>query len=135
MIRLADLVACRAIRTLRFFHSHTRVKLVNGMARFVTLTGRDGIAGLAVSGDLDISGVEELLSTAGSLLDAGADVVELDLSGVTFIDSSGLGALVRLKKTVVAAGGQLRLVDVPRPVARILELTGLTDLFDDRPES
>jgi anti-anti-sigma factor len=105
------------------------------MAEFVTTTGRDSAPLLAVSGDLDISGVEEFLSHAGRLLDSDAKTIEVDLGGVTFIDSSGLGALVRLHKSAVAAGQQLRLANVPRPVTRILDLTGLTELFDERSDS
>jgi anti-sigma B factor antagonist len=105
------------------------------MAQFVTGTGADAAPVLAVSGDLDISGVEEFLEHADRLLDAGSAAIEVDLAGVTFIDSSGLGALVRLQRTATAAGRQLRLVNVPRPVTRILELTGLTELFTERSES
>ncbi|MDH2412684.1 STAS domain-containing protein [Nocardioides sp. CER19] len=104
------------------------------MAEFVTTTGA-AAPRLAVSGDLDISGVEEFLSHAGRLLDAGTTAIEIDLAGVTFIDSSGLGALVRLQKSATAGGQQLRLANVPRPVTRILDLTGLTELFEERPDS
>ncbi|GAA1952629.1 STAS domain-containing protein [Nocardioides panacihumi] len=105
------------------------------MAAFVTTTSQDSAPVLAVSGDLDISGVDEFLAHADRLLALDADAIEVDLSGVTFIDSSGLGALVRLHNTAADAGRELRLTNVPRPVTRILELTGLTDLFAERPES
>jgi anti-anti-sigma factor len=103
------------------------------MAEFVTTTAQDDVSVLAVSGELDIAGVEEFIARAAALLEDGRDV-DLDLSGVTFIDSSGLGALVRVQKAAGSAGRRLRLSDVPRSVARILELTGLSDLFDERPE-
>jgi anti-anti-sigma factor len=105
------------------------------MAAFVTTTSQDSAPVLAVSGDLDISGVDEFLAHADRLLAGASDTIEVDLSGVTFIDSSGLGALVRLHKTAGDVGSELRLTNVPRPVTRILELTGLTDLFAERPES
>jgi anti-anti-sigma factor len=105
------------------------------MAEFVTTPGADNAPVLAVSGDLDISGVKEFLDDADRLLDTGAAAIELDLGGVTFIDSSGLGALVRVQRTATVAGRQLRLTNVPRPVTRILELTGLTDLFTERSPS
>ena len=105
---------------------------MNGMAEFVTTPGADAAPVLAVSGDLDISGVEEFLDHAARLLDDGTAGIEVDLGGVTFIDSSGLGALVRLQRTATVAGRHLRLTNVPRPVTRILELTGLTDLFTER---
>jgi anti-anti-sigma factor len=105
------------------------------MAEFVTTTGQDSAPVLSVSGDLDIAGVDQFLAHANRLIDSGAGVVDVDLGGVTFIDSSGLGALVRLQRSATAAGRGLRLTHVPRSVARVLELTGLTDLFTDRPES
>jgi anti-anti-sigma factor len=105
------------------------------MAEFATSTGPDGSLALAVAGELDISGVDEFLARAGDLVESGADPVDLDLGGVTFIDSSGLGALVRLQKTVTSTGRRLQLVNVPRPVSRILELTGLSDLFAWGPTS
>jgi anti-sigma B factor antagonist len=105
------------------------------MAEFVTSTGQDSASVLAVSGDLDISEVENFLSHAGRLLDTGTRVIDVDLGGVTFIDSSGLGALVRLQRRATEDGRELRLANVPRAVARVLDLTGLTDLFAERPES
>jgi anti-sigma B factor antagonist len=105
------------------------------MAEFLTTSGADSAPVLAVSGDLDISGVDEFLDQASRLLDTAPDAVDIDLGGVTFIDSSGLGALVRLHRSAAGSGRQLRLANVPRPVSRILELTGLTELFTERSES
>jgi len=104
------------------------------MVGFVTSTGPDGSAVLAVSGDLDIAGVAEFLEYAQKLVQSDADVIEVDLRDVTFLDSSGIGALVRLRKAT-ADGQRLRLSHVPRPVARVLELTGLSDVFADRSDS
>lgn len=104
------------------------------MAEFVTTTGPDSAPVLGVSGDLDIAGVDQFLAHADRLMESGGGVIDVDLGGVTFIDSSGLGALVRLQNSATAAGRRLQLSNVPRSVARILDLTGLTDLFADRPE-
>lgn len=104
------------------------------MAEFKTTTGPDGTPVLVVSGELDIAGVDEFVEYGEKLLRSGAPVVAVDLSDLSFIDSSGIGALVRLGKSA-AANQRLQLSDVSRPVARVLELTGLTDLFVDRPDS
>ncbi|SFC13705.1 anti-anti-sigma factor [Nocardioides terrae] len=101
------------------------------MVGLATSTGPDGAAVLAVSGDLDIAGVAAFLEHAQPLLQSDAAVIEVDLRDVTFLDSSGIGALVRLRKAT-ADGQRLRLSHVPASVARVLELTGLTDLFADR---
>ncbi len=64
-----------------------------------------------------------------SLLDDGVLDVTVDMGELDFIDSSGLNALVAALSTLRARGGQLTLRS-PTPSAwRILEITGLTDLF------
>lgn len=81
-----------------------------------------------VSGELDIRTCERLERLAGELVDNGHRVV-LDLSELTFCDSTGLAVLVRLHKRAEAAGGTLVLRSpVPR-VHNLLTLTGLTRLF------
>ncbi|HEY0890840.1 MAG TPA: STAS domain-containing protein [Nocardioides sp.] len=98
------------------------------MAAFTTsLDG--GVAVVRISGELDIASHGELLAHTEPLLRSDAKVVALDVADVTFIDSSGLGALVRLQQQAVDAGRSLRLRNPPRPVTRILSLTGLADLF------
>jgi len=57
------------------------------------------------------------------------DVV-LQLERVEFVDSSGLGALVRLVSTARMNGGDLRLCALQQPVRRILEMTKLLTLFE-----
>ncbi|MEM7349213.1 MAG: STAS domain-containing protein [Acidobacteriota bacterium] len=49
----------------------------------------------------------------------------IDLSGVTFIDSSGLRVLVRADKRHQTGGGSLRLANPSQPVVRLLQITGL----------
>lgn len=98
------------------------------MAVFTTSV-TDDVAVLRVSGELDIATQADLLSHATPLLTADARAIRLDLAEVSFIDSSGLGALVRLRQQAIAAGRELVLANPPRPVTRILTLTGLDDLF------
>lgn len=58
-----------------------------------------------------------------------ADVV-LQLDQVEFVDSSGLGALVRLMQAARAKGGDLKLSGVPPKVRKALEMTGLLSQFE-----
>lgn len=101
------------------------------MAEFVTTQREDGGCTLTASGEVDIATVEEFLAVAGSCLESGSDLLEIDLSGVTFIDSSGLGALVRLRNEGAERDVRITLVAVPAKVARLLELTGLAEAFLD----
>jgi anti-sigma B factor antagonist len=54
----------------------------------------------------------------------------LDVAEVNFIDSSGLGTLVRLLARIRRSGGDLKLCAAPPPVHRLLKLTNLLQVFD-----
>jgi anti-sigma B factor antagonist len=63
-------------------------------------------------------------------LEHAPDGVVLDLAQLTFIDSSGLRALVALAKDADSRGTSLALRNLPRHAQRVLELTGLGDWFE-----
>jgi anti-anti-sigma factor len=96
----------------------------------LTLRGaaRNGTAALAVAGELDLATVPALQDALAQL--DGTPALELDLSGVRFMDSSGLRALLTARRDAQAAGRRLRLVGVPPAVARVLELTRTAALFE-----
>jgi anti-sigma B factor antagonist len=90
----------------------------------------DGSAVLALRGELDINGGP---SVRRALLDAigehpGRRVV-VDLEGVDFIDSAGLGVLLGGLKRARTNDGDLVLVASGKNVLRVLELTRLTRVF------
>jgi anti-sigma B factor antagonist len=85
-----------------------------------------------------VSGLTELnASNAGGLRDAvrsaltpQTTVLDIDLSGTGFLDSSGLGVLIALHKTVATTRGTVRILN-PTPTAQqILELTRLHRVFE-----
>ena len=55
--------------------------------------------------------------------------IEFDLSGVTFVDSSGIGALVQARRAAEGGGARIVLVNPSRPVVRVLALVGLEGYF------
>lgn len=75
-----------------------------------------------LSGELDLNSRDHLIETVTA---QAARSVVLDLSGAVFIDSSGLGALVRCRHAASAAGRQFSIRGAAGPVARVLEITGL----------
>ena len=82
-----------------------------------------------VSGEVDLSTTPVLRSALVEHLDAGRKDLVLDLSEVGFLDSSGLGMLVSLHRRANDEGGSLRLTSVQRPVRRVLQITGLEEVF------
>lgn len=92
----------------------------------------DGSSVLSVTGEFDLAVVDEFLEHAMACLDR-AQGIDVDLGGVSFIDSSGLGALVRVRKEAAVRGKPLTLVDVSPATTRLLEITGLQQSFEIRP--
>ncbi len=78
---------------------------------------------LALKGELDVSSsaaLEEELQRVN-----GASVIVLDLTDLEFIDSTGLGVLVKTHQRLREEGDQLAIVEGSGQVKRLLELTGL----------
>lgn len=62
--------------------------------------------------------------------DKGHRNIEVDLSQTTFVDSSGLGALIALHKTAVSRQGKLTLLNPQPAIQQIIELTRLDGIFE-----
>jgi anti-anti-sigma factor len=67
---------------------------------------------------------------AQAFLDALADPGEIDLAGLEYISSAGLGVLLRTHKRLMNSGGRLRLVNVSHHVFDIFRYSGFDQLFD-----
>lgn len=89
-----------------------------------------GTVVLAVHGDADMNVAEELEARLTEVIDEGPSALVLDLSGVTFIDSTVLAVLLHGLKRLGAAGGRLRIVTARPEIRRIFELTLLDRLFE-----
>jgi anti-anti-sigma factor len=83
-----------------------------------------------VSGELDVGSAPTLLRYLLELMTGPVESITLDLHDLSFIDSSGLKALIAARADAEAAGIPLRLSDVAAQPRRVLELTGLDELFD-----
>lgn len=99
------------------------------MAQFDQQFAEDGTCVIRASGELDLAVAEDLVLVALEGLGT-APAVHIDLTEVSFIDSTGLGALLRIRNEATAAGKALRLQGVPAVLDRLLQITGLTDAFD-----
>lgn len=88
---------------------------------------------LTVRGEVDIATVPGLLADAERSMDAKRPRLEIDLKDLTFIDSSGLAALVQIQKAAGERGITVVLTGASAATRRLLELTGLDHVFTIAP--
>lgn len=80
-----------------------------------------------VSGELDLKTAGELKSAVDPVLERAPEqpTVVLDLSGISFMDSSGMGAILGRYRTVSQMGGKLGVCGLTPQLRKLFELTGL----------
>ncbi len=85
---------------------------------------------LIVMGDIDLYNVGQLKKAIFNMLDE-EDIESLivDMSGINYMDSSGVGALVAGQKKVKAQGGKFALLNIKEDVLNILKLATLDQFF------
>ena len=83
---------------------------------------------LTITGEIDLYTAPKLREALGEA-DGGADVV-VDLRGVRFMDSMGLGVLIGARRRTVEGDGRFALVCTEGPVLRVLDVSGLTTVFE-----
>jgi len=85
-------------------------------------------------GELDIATIPALREEwLGLVDDVRPDLLVIDLTAVTFLDSTALSAVVAVHKRQREHGGRLIVSNANPRVAKIIEMTGLRDLIDVRP--
>jgi anti-anti-sigma factor len=88
-----------------------------------------GVTVIAPAGPIDVSRALELRDVlAAHVVDAGRRIL-VDLSGVTLVDSSGVGIFVTAHRQAEAAGSSFALAGAPGPVGRVFELTRTNKLL------
>jgi anti-sigma B factor antagonist len=100
----------------------TRGKVVHMRGR---ITRREPGRALCLEGEFDLANASELAAAIGDL--DGDGPVDVDMSGVTFMDTAGLHALVRGAEALDGAAPVV-LVDPPSRVVRLMELVGVVRL-------
>jgi anti-sigma B factor antagonist len=93
------------------------------------LSERDNWAVLAVNGEVDVYTAPRLRERLIELVSEGRHKIVVDLEGVDFLDSTGLGVLVGGLKRVRSHDGDLVLVCTKNRILKVFEITGLTKVF------
>lgn len=93
------------------------------------VTERNGFAILAVKGEVDVYTAPRLRERIVELVSQGNHQIVVDLEGVDFLDSTGLGVLVGGLKRLRSHDGDLSLVCTQPRILKVFEITGLTKVF------
>lgn len=93
------------------------------------VTERDGAVVVTPNGDIDLSRSPELRVILRGVQAKKPDLVVIDLSGVTYMDSSGLATLVESMRAAKTGGGRLILADMTPRVRDIFEIAHLDQFF------
>ena len=89
-----------------------------------------GVMVLTLSGTMTMGNqLEQLESAVRELATARQNRIVLDMSRISYLDSSAIGVLVSCHGTVRSSGGQLRLAGVTTRVGTIFKMTGVSQLF------
>lgn len=89
---------------------------------------------VCVVGEVDVYTAPQLRDRLSDLVASGEHHLVVDLSGVDFLDSTGLGVLVGGLNRVRGHGGSLALVCNTERILKVFRITGLTGLFPIHPE-
>ena len=93
----------------------------------------DGVIVLGISGKINTETSEDLLKELATRIDHGARHLLLDLSGVEYVNSSGLRVLLTVAKRMNDLSGKMVLAGVTELICRILNVSGCTSHIEVYP--
>ena len=93
-----------------------------------TVDGTD-ILLFALRGSLDLATAPTVRAALADAADGGGHDCIVDLTGLEFLDSTGLGVLIGAHRRAAERGGSFRLVVSDGPILRLLNITGLVSVF------
>lgn len=107
---------------------------------FTVTSHQNGEAAVVVaSGKLTMGeGTSALRTKIREMVAGGSRRIVLDLGGVPYMDSSGMGELIGAHTTVTTAGGEIKLLNLAKHVHDLLKLTKLYtvfEVFEDEPSA
>jgi anti-sigma B factor antagonist len=112
---------------------HLGPSIEGDIRMLVTMVRRENVAVVSIAdGSLDASNAKRFKQEVIPALESITKVV-LDLNGVEFVDSSGLGVILSCYRQLVSAGGDLKLCGMAPPVRALFELVRMHRIFDTYP--
>lgn len=93
----------------------------------------DGVIVLGIGGKINTETSEDLLGKMTELIDHGARQLMLDLSGVDYINSSGLRVLLTVAKRMTELRGKIVLADATELIYQVLQVSGCTSHIEVYP--
>jgi len=104
--------------------------IAGGTMRIETRTAK-GVTVVEIHGRLTVDhGATEVRDAIRELLHRGQNNILLNLGGVSYVDSIGVGSLVVCHTTVLNRGGQLKFSNLTEKTRHLLEITKLLNVFD-----
>ncbi|MFL5841235.1 MAG: STAS domain-containing protein [Thermoleophilaceae bacterium] len=101
------------------------------MTAFTIQTRSDeGVTHMVLAGEFDLAALPQFEDAIAAVEAGRPAAIVVDLSGLSFMDSSGLRALVTADERAHAAGRRLAIVPGPPPVRRVFEITQLDSKLD-----
>jgi anti-anti-sigma factor len=98
------------------------------------LKGEDNAALAEMSGAIDGNTVPNFQNTLEEIQQKGVQCLILDMSKIKYVNSTGLGSLVKYADTFKNSGGGMALIKVPAKVKIVIEMLGLNAFFDICPD-
>ena len=96
----------------------------------VKVESKGGVTVCCVDGEIDINSSPGIKKSFDRLIAQKAAKIVINLSGVTYVDSSGLATLVEILKNMRSYGGRMRLVNMAPKIKSLFEITKLEKLFE-----
>ncbi len=99
----------------------------------ITASSQGNFTALQLKGRMDLNSSSQLKECIKDYLSEGRANIILDLSGVNFVNSSGLGTLVSILKDVRMVKGRMVLCNLAQYVKEVFEITQLSHIFEIYP--
>ncbi len=84
---------------------------------------------IRLSGEIDIYTAQDFQKPVEALIEEGVETIRLDMTDLTYIDSTAIGILIELKKASQEAGIDLVIVNPRKNIRKLLELTGVNKIL------